>query len=147
MKTTLIKERQQECTKRVMAWLHTVWEITERDSGDPLQADPFYARNAKLTPEVVADVLGHIEGLMQKEFDKYPGYHYPRNSVVVGEVLLVPPGFNQLPYQEQFAIVQGIDKIFQDYRVENDPPPPPPIEVATGVTPPAFNPQGEYWGC
>jgi hypothetical protein len=58
-----------------------------------------------------------MEALFVKELEKYPGYH--RNAQGISESeYLVPPGFDKMAAGEQLAVVQGIDKIFADYRVE-----------------------------
>lgn len=110
------KAKQQECTTEVMKWLHHVWELQGR--GEVIQPDPFYERNNVLTEDIVTMVLTSITNLMHNEFVKYPGYHYPAQNVKQGEVLLVPPPYLKMPYQTQFAIVQGIDRIMQSYRAE-----------------------------
>ncbi|MGH8524283.1 MAG: hypothetical protein ACREXY_08720, partial [Gammaproteobacteria bacterium] len=91
MKITATKDKQQECAGRIIAWLHAVWERAE--GGDPMQPDPFYARNHLLTEEVVLSVLGGIEDLMDKEFQRYPGYHYSAQGVDPAAAVLVSPGY------------------------------------------------------
>lgn len=113
MRITDNKALQAQCTVETIEWLHQAWELSEK--GHPVQPDPFYARSEKLTPEIVHMVLKTIEDLFITEFKKYPGYHNNAQSIAKGEKL-VPPGFDALPYPEQFAIVQGIDKIYQKYR-------------------------------
>jgi len=97
-------------------WLHHCWEVTER--GEKLQVDPWYPRTELLTPEVVESVIRAIEDLFISELKKFMGYHRNANSISASEVL-VPPGFDKLSQGEQLAVVQGIDKIFQDYRVDD----------------------------
>lgn len=108
----------KEITPRVIAWLHYCWELGER--GENLQPDPFYERNAELTPGVVKDVIGAIESLFVSELKKFPGYHQRAQGVSESEQL-VPPGFDTLPSQEQLAVVQGVDRIFQEYRASDEP--------------------------
>lgn len=119
MKLTGNMAQQQECVVRVIAWLHTVWERGE--AGEPLQPDPFYKRTPLLTPDVVANVIGSIEGIFVRELERYPGYHRNAQGISAGEYL-VPPGLDKLPHEQQLAIVQGIDKIMQEYR-EDEPTP------------------------
>jgi hypothetical protein len=107
--------KQAEITARTIAWLHEVWSLVEE--GRPVQPDPFYSRNAVLGTEVVKAVIDDMEALFVKELEKYPGYH--RNAQGISESeYLVPPGFDKMAAGEQLAVVQGIDKIFADYRVE-----------------------------
>jgi hypothetical protein len=122
MKVTQDVTKQKECTAEVMAWLHHVWEMQGR--GEVVQPDPFYERSALLTEDVVRGVLTSITNLMLDEFKKFPGYHYPAQNVKQGEVMLVPPPYLTMPYAVQFAIVQGIDRIMQPYRVEDVVTPP-----------------------
>lgn len=109
------KDRQSECVKRTIEWLHTVWLLIEE--GRPVQPDPFYARTSLLGPEVVKAVITDMEALFVKELEKYPGYHRQAQGISASEYL-VPPGFDKLSSGEQLAVVQGIDKIFQEYRVD-----------------------------
>jgi hypothetical protein len=121
MKLTGNLTRQQECVNRTIEWLHHVWETTEH--GRQLQPDPFYARNALLTPDVVHHVIGSIEGVFESELSRYPDYHRRAQGIAANEHL-VPPGFDELPYAQQLAVVQGIDRIFQEYKDEGLPPMP-----------------------
>lgn len=105
--------QQQECVDRVIAWLHLVWQRTEE--GEPVLPDPFYARTPLLTPDVVRNVIDSMEALFVREFKQYPSYHHTAQAISEGEHL-VPPGFDRLAHEQQLAIVQGIDKIMQEYR-------------------------------
>ena len=125
MKVTQDKARQAECTVETIAWLHACWERLQR--GEPLAPDPFYARNELLTEAVIADVLTGIDKLMAEEFRKYPGYHTTAQGVSASTPL-VPPHFLTLPPQERFAIVQGIDRIFQGYKADDPPIGPAPVD-------------------
>lgn len=113
VQVTADKEKQKECTSRTIDWLHQVWLLLENNR--PIQPNPFYERNKKLTPTVVDAVINNIEELFKKEFKNYPGYHNNAQGISQGEKL-VPPGFDSLDSQTKLAIVQGIDKIFQDYK-------------------------------
>ena len=110
--------KRAECQVKAIAYLHDIWLLIEQ--GRPVQPNPFYERNALLTPEVVANVINYIEGLFKSELAKYRSYHETANKITTGEKL-VPPGFDKLPYAQQLAVVQGIDRIFQEYRGA-DPP-------------------------
>ena len=105
--------KQAECTARTISWLHDVWLLIEQ--GRPVQPDPFWHRNELLTPEVVKAVIDDIEALFIKELEKYPAYHRQAQGISASEYL-VPPGFDKLKHPEQLAVVQGIDKIFCEYR-------------------------------
>jgi len=105
------------CVDETMAWLHKVWELTEQER--PLQPDPFYERNDGLTPNVVRAVIGDLERIFATEIEKYPGYHRNAQGISNAEYL-VPPGFNWLPYPQQLAIVQGIDRIFNSHRMSDE---------------------------
>lgn len=113
MKLTRDLDRQQECTNRVIDWLHQAWELTGK--GRSLQPDPFYPRREVLTPEVVYNVIANIEGIFVSELTKYPDYHRRAQGISTSEYL-VQPGFDKLTATEQLAVVQGIDRIMQEYR-------------------------------
>ena len=110
------KERTAECVKRTIAWLHEVWSLVEE--GRLVQVDPFYPRNDLLTPEVVKAVIDDMEALFVSELKKFPAYHRNAQGISASEYL-IPPGFDKMAAGEQLAVVQGIDKIFQDYRVDD----------------------------
>lgn len=107
--------KQEACTAATIDWLHDVWLLIEQ--GRPVQADPFYERNDVLTPEVVKNVIDNVEAIFVKELATYPGYHRQHQGISASEYL-VPPGFDKLPQNQQFAVVQGIDRVFQGYRGE-----------------------------
>lgn len=131
MQIIQVKELQQKCTDEIIDWLHECWEITERNG--LLQPDPFYERNEKLTPEVVTKIIRCVEDLMIKEFKNYPGYHNNAQGVDVshGEIL-VPTGFDKMPYPQQLAIAQGVDKVFQNYKPAPAPAYVPKVPEPTG---------------
>jgi hypothetical protein len=108
-------QRLQECVNRTIDWLHQAFELTE--NGRPLQPDPFYARRDLLTREVVEAVIENIESIFVTELTRYPDYHRRAQGAAKNEVL-VPPAFDKLPAAQQLAIVQGIDRIFQEYRAD-----------------------------
>jgi len=108
-------------TPKIIEWLHQCWVITE--SKRPLQPDPFYVRNNVLTPEIVTNVILALEEIFIYELEKFPNYHRNAQGIDKSEYL-VPPGFDKLPYPEQLAIVQGVDRIFQEYREEESVPTP-----------------------
>jgi len=116
MKLDPAKDKQAECVARTITWLHEVWSLIEE--GRLVQPDPFYSRTALLTPEVVGAVIADMEALFVKELEKYPAYHRSAQGISASEYL-VPPGFDKLSQGEQLAVVQGIDKIFQEYRVDD----------------------------
>ena len=109
-------------TPRIIEVLHQFFLVTE--SKRPLQPDPFYERNAVLTPEVVASVIVAMEELFVRELKSYPSYHRNAQGISQSEYL-VPPGFDKLDFSQQLAVVQGVDKIFQEYREEPKPEPQP----------------------
>lgn len=130
MRFTQSRDEQRKATDEVLKWLEVCWQ--HRKDGREILPDPFYPRNEKLTPAVVEAVLKHIEGLMLKEFANYANYH--RNAQGIGpNQHLVPPKFLGLPYAQQLAVVQGIDRIMQDYRAEE------PAPAAPEMPPP------DYW--
>lgn len=116
--------QQKAASIEMIAWLQQVSDMMKM--GTLLQADPFYERNDKLTPAVVADVLGWFETLFLREFEKFPAYHYPAQGVKPDEYKLVPPHYDRLSASQRLAIVQGVDRIAQKYRVEETEPPSPP---------------------
>ena len=126
MKLTNDAKARKECVTRVIAWLHDVWSLIEE--GRPVQPDPFYARNEKLTPEVVGAIITDMEFLFVEELRKYPGYHRGAQGISASEIL-IPPGFDKLPYAQQLAVVQGLDKIYCEYRAVDEPPAPENVPV------------------
>src|SRR3990167_3136714 len=105
--------KEVACTAATTAWLHEVWLLIEQ--GRPVQPDPFYTRNAVLTPAVVKNVIDNVEAIFVSELAKYPGYHHKAQGISASEYL-VPPGFDKLSQTEQLAVTQGIDRIFQEHR-------------------------------
>lgn len=87
------------------------------DAGEALHPDPFYARNSLLTKEIVEKVISEIEREINHELRQYPGFHRTAQGVPEGRTL-VSTEFDKLPYVQQLAIVQGIDRIFQKHRME-----------------------------
>jgi len=81
--------------------------------------DPFYPRNDLLTAEVVGGVIQNIESIFKHELERFPGYHRTAQGISASEYL-IPPGFDQMPFSQQVAVVQGIDRIFQEYRDTGD---------------------------
>lgn len=118
---TLLTE-QAECTAAIIEWLHQVWTLSEQ--GQSVQPDPFYDRNALLTPEIVENVVNGVEGVFLKEIAKFPGYHRNAQGLSADEVL-APPGFDRMPYEQKLAVVQGIDRICKRFE-----PPEIPATVA-----------------
>lgn len=121
------KSEEANCVREVMAWEGHCWQVINRDKKE-LTADPFYARNDVLTEAVVtAMILAHEENLLH-EIKQYPMYHLKAqglgtastHSVEQAQAVLKPTFWDQLPYDQQFAIVQGIDQICQKYR-DNEP--------------------------
>ncbi len=109
--------RFQECSDRNIEWLHHCWTFIHDDEVGKMQPDPFYERNDVLTPEVITAVITDIEALFRSELDKYMGYHRNAQGVSTSQIL-VTPSFDKLPYLAQRYIVQGLDRIMQEYRVE-----------------------------
>lgn len=113
----VLADKKSQCQVETIAYLHQVWEIHER--GGMIQPDPFYERNDVLTEEVVQNVIRNIEDLFITELKKFPTYHKNQNNISESETL-VPPGFDKMTPTEQRAVVQGIDRIFQQYRDDSD---------------------------
>ena len=87
-----------------------------------MQPDPFWHRNELLTPEIVKAIIADMEELFISELQRYPAYHRNAQGISASEVL-IPPGFNKLPYNQQLAVVQGLDKIYCEYRAVDEPVP------------------------
>ena len=117
MKLTNDAKARKECVTRVIQWLHDVWSLIEE--GRPVQPDPFYERNEKLTPEIVGAIITDMEFLFVEELRKYMGYHRNAQGISASEVL-VPPGFDKLEYGQQLAVVQGLDRIYCEYRAVDE---------------------------
>lgn len=117
MNVTTNPERRAQAVAEITAWQQHVWDIMEEGRLETLQPDPFYERNSLLTPEVIEKVLHTVEfDILEYEIQHYPGYHYPHQGLVDGEKL-VRPGFTELPDPQKLAMVQGMDRILQQYRV------------------------------
>ena len=139
--------RFQECSDRVIHWLHDCWTHIHDHTVEKLQPDPFYERNAVLTPEIVEKVIADIEAIFVKELDKFMTYHRNAQGISSSQIL-VTPSFDKLPYLAQRYIVQGLDRILQEYRVEA--PSQAATELAGQATtyPPEAMLPIEYWqGC
>ena len=143
MRYTNNVQEQKECTTKTMAWLHECW--IQMEAGRPVMFKPDYPRRELMTPAIVHNVLEELRLLMEDEFKRYPGYHYDAQGIPQnGGVILIPTGFEKLPYSEQLAVVCGIDEVMQEYRLED-------IVAEAGVDgqPPrdqtVFEP--EYFGC
>lgn len=117
MQYTANNQLQKECTDKIMHWLHDCW--VQMEAGRPVMFKPDYERRALMTPEIVHNVLEELRLLMEDEFKKYPGYHYGAQGIPQnGGIILIPTGFEKLPYAEQLAVVCGIDEIAQDYKAQ-----------------------------
>jgi hypothetical protein len=108
-------ERVQACTDKTIAYLHEVYLMMVHGEVDRLQPDPFYERAGLIDATVVSNVINAIEGIFKSELEKYPEYHRKAQGISVSQYL-VPPGFDKLPYEQQRAVVFGIDRIFMEFR-------------------------------
>lgn len=104
----------QNCVAEVIAWLSQCHKAIQE--GRLVQANPFYDRNPLLTPAVVGTVLVEIEEMFAAEMRKFPEYHRTAQGLTPTQ-RMVAPRFRRLPYDQQLAVVQGIDRVFQKYRV------------------------------
>ena len=139
--------RFQECSDHVIHWLHDCWTHIHDHTVEKLQPDPFYERNAVLTPEIVEKVIADIEAIFVNELNKYMQYHRNAQGISSSQILITP-SFDKLPYLAQRCIVQGLDRILQEYRVEA--PSQAAAELAGQATtyPPEAMLPIEYWdGC
>lgn len=111
--------KSPQVTEKTISYLHEIW--LRKEAGRPIQPNPFYHRNDLLTPEIVEKCIETLEGIFTYELEKYPGYH--RNAQGISESeYLAPPGFDKMTYNEKFAIVQGMDEIFQEFKANPNPP-------------------------
>lgn len=125
--------KQSEALKvAVIGWLQQCRDL--RVAGTPIQPDPFYKRNDLLTPAVVESVMALIAKTYERELTNYASYHATANNLAEGQKLIAPQ-FLSLPFGEQFAIVQGIDRIMKEHEL-------PPTAQTQETAPPE-----EYWGC
>ena len=139
--------RFQECSDRVIHWLHDCWTHIHDHTVEKLQPNPFYERNAVLTPEIVEKVIADIEAIFVHELNKYMQYHRNAQGISSSQILITP-SFDKLPYLAKRCIVQGLDRILQEYRVEA--PSQAAAELAGQATtyPPEAMLPIEYWqGC
>lgn len=109
----ILAEKAEQCKIETIAFLHDIWEL--REKGRPIQPNPFYERDSLLTKQIIDDLIANIELLFVNELKKFRGYHNNAQGISVGEVL-VPPGLDTLTDGEKRAVVQGIDKIFNQFR-------------------------------
>lgn len=126
MRLPALPSEQAACTVDVIEWLHQVWVLNE--TGEQVQPDPFYERNDLLTPKMVSDVLTAIETIFHNEIVKFPGYHRNAQGFSADEILATP-GYDKMAYEQQLAVVQGIDRICKRYE------PPETPAVVEGPTP------------
>lgn len=118
------QSKLQECSDRVIVFLHDCWTHIHDNTVEKMQPDPFYSRNDVLTPEIVEKVAIDIEGIFKTELTKYMSYHRNAQGVSTSQEL-VAPGFDQLPYHAKRYVCIGMDRILQDYRIEAPETPPP----------------------
>lgn len=131
------KSEEANCKREVMAWEGHCWQVINQDKKE-LTPDPFYSRNDVLTESIVtAIILAHEENL-KYEISHYPIYHIQHqgigsgatHSVEQAQAILQPTHWDELPYDQQFAIVQGIDQICQKYRDDGAEAAPEPVIIA-----------------
>lgn len=122
MKITYKVEEQTKCTAEIIAYLHQVW--LDGEEGRPIQANPFYSRAKLITPAIVEMVIRSLEDIFLFELEKYRAYHNNAQGISAGEIL-IPPGFDKLPFEQQFAVVERIDEICQKYKMDEATEPTP----------------------
>ena len=81
-----------------------------------LAPDPFYERTPLLTPEVIDNVIESIEVYLTSEITKSPDYHYSHQPVNRETHTLIPPQFDIRSPAWKLAMVQGLDRIYQQYK-------------------------------
>lgn len=110
-----------EASHRVTDWLQHVWQLMEDGRIDTLQPLPRYSRRRLLPDAKINEVVDFLENtVFQYEIDNYPGYHYEEQGLKQGEHELISPQFSQLTQSQKRALVEGYDRIMQDYRDPSD---------------------------
>lgn len=99
----------------LFAFLDSVYETVVAGLVHTLQPDPFYPRNHKLTPNIVGGYIRVWEGICQHELDHFPDYHYRAQQADPNKEVLTRDHFDDLPWEAQLYIAQGIDQIIQEY--------------------------------
>ncbi len=110
-----------EASHRVTEWLQQVWQLMEDERIDTLQPLPRYSRRRLLPDTKVDEVVYFLENtVFQYEIDNYPKYHYDMQGLKQGKHELISPQFSRLSRTQKRALVEGYDRIMQDYRDPSD---------------------------
>jgi len=110
-----------EASHRVTEWLQSIWQLMEDGRIDTLQPLPRYSRRKLLPKTKVDEIVFFLENtVFQYEIDNYPVYHYDQQGLKQGKHELISPQFSQLSHTQKRALVEGYDRIMQDYRDPSD---------------------------
>ena len=116
MKVTQVESRREEAVQEVTAWLQSIWRLMNQGRIDTLRPVPTYDRRTLLTDAKVEDTVHAIEGVFAYELENYPGWHHDAQQIKPNQHL-VTPGFIGLNLLQKRALVEGVDRILQKYRV------------------------------
>lgn len=129
------EEEFETCKTEIMAWETYCWK--QLKNGLPIPFDPFYPRNAVLTADIVEVVIKTHEANLQYEIDNFPLSHAEWQGLIPGgkitsrpnkgsdewnryKAMLAPTRWDKLPYNQQFAIVQGLDRVYDKHRMTGE---------------------------
>lgn len=107
---------EPQCTTELITWLQFCRD--EVVAGRPLKPDPWYPRSDLLTEDVVTAVLQMVEDNFTHELKVAVSYHAQQQGQPAET--LRAPRFLKLPEAQRFAIVQGIDRVCQAYRMTDE---------------------------
>jgi len=117
MKVTQVESRREEAVQEVTAWLQSIWRLMNQGRINTLRPVPTYDRRQLLPDDKVEEVALAIEGVFAFELENYPGWHQDAQQIKPNQHL-VTPGFTGLEPLQKRALVEGVDRILQKYRVE-----------------------------
>ncbi|MBP6979824.1 hypothetical protein KBB41_02145 [Candidatus Curtissbacteria bacterium] len=116
MKVTQVESRREEAVQEVTAWLQSIWRLMNQGRINTLRPVPTYDRRQLLPDDKVEEVALAIEGVFAFELENYPGWHQDAQQIKPNQHL-VTPGFTGLEPLQKRALVEGVDRILQKYRV------------------------------
>lgn len=107
----------QQCVDEQMLWLKECRD--KMVAHEPIELDPYHARTALFTHEMVTGILESIKEKIDYELKIYGRTHHAKWQGQPYETLRTPR-YLELPYEQQVAIVQGLDRIAQRYRLSDE---------------------------
>ena len=120
MKVTSEQSARQQAVDEVTDWLQSVWRLMAQGRINTFRPVPVYERRKLLPDSKINEIAAAIEDVFAYELDNYPGWHSDAQQIRPNQTL-VTPGFSDLPPFQKRALVEGVDRILQKYRVEPKP--------------------------